>query len=55
MITLPEKFKRDTEGKDTYLVPLVIINETIALSTQKVNVWAEELDMHFHFSFVFLF
>ena len=26
MITLPQKFYNDIQGKDTYLVPLVVLN-----------------------------
>ena len=26
MIELPQKFKTDTEGKETFLVPLVVID-----------------------------
>ena len=37
MIELPQRFKNDTQGKDTYLVPLVIINNTLHLSTAKVT------------------
>ena len=37
MIELPEKFKLDTEGNDTYLIPLVIIDNKIYLSTNKVS------------------
>ena len=37
MIELPEKFKLDTEGNDTYLIPLVVIDDRIYLSTNKVS------------------
>ena len=37
MIELPEKFKLDTEGSDTYLIPLVVIDDRIYLSTNKVS------------------
>ena len=37
MIELPQRFQNDIQGKDTYLVPLVVINESIYLSTGKVT------------------
>tara|TARA_R100001594_G_scaffold123317_1_gene159727 strand:- start:3946 stop:5856 length:1911 start_codon:yes stop_codon:yes gene_type:complete len=37
MIELPEKFKKDTEGKETFLVPLVVIDNQIYISTNKLN------------------
>ena len=37
MIQLPEKFEIDTQGKDTYLVPLIIIDDRLYLSTSKVK------------------
>tara|TARA_Y100001963_G_scaffold93562_1_gene128894 strand:+ start:1680 stop:3575 length:1896 start_codon:yes stop_codon:yes gene_type:complete len=37
MIELPQKFKTDTEGKETFLVPLVVIDNQIYLSTNKLN------------------
>ena len=37
MIELPQKFKTDTEGKETFLVPLVVIDNQIYLSTNKIN------------------
>ena len=36
MIELPDKFEKDVQGKDTYLVPLIIIDDRIYLSTGKV-------------------
>tara|TARA_Y100000593_G_scaffold59537_2_gene110419 strand:- start:2697 stop:4451 length:1755 start_codon:yes stop_codon:yes gene_type:complete len=36
MINLPEIFKRDTQSKDTYLVPLIVIKDSIFLSTGKI-------------------
>ena len=37
MIELPQRFQNDIQGKDTYLVPLVVINKSIYLSTGKVT------------------
>ena len=37
MIDLPEIFKNDTQGNTTNLVPLVIINNRLYLSTQKLK------------------
>tara|TARA_Y100001963_G_scaffold4761_2_gene6221 strand:+ start:118 stop:1944 length:1827 start_codon:yes stop_codon:yes gene_type:complete len=37
MIDLPEIFKNDTQGNTTHLVPLVIINNRLYLSTQKLK------------------
>ena len=37
MIELPEIFKNDTQGSTTHLVPLVIINNRLYLSTQKTK------------------
>ena len=37
MIQLPEKFAQDIQGKDTYLVPLIIIDNRLFLSTSKVT------------------
>ena len=36
MLELPQKFKNDIQGKDTYLVPLVIIDERVYISTSKI-------------------
>ena len=44
MITLPTKFENDIQGKDTYLVPLVIINNSIYLSTAKVTLNNQHYD-----------
>ena len=37
MIQLPEKFAQDIQGKDTYLVPLIIIDNRLFLSTSKLT------------------
>ena len=37
MIELPEKFKKDTEGKETFLIPLVVIDNQVYISTNKIN------------------
>ena len=37
MINLPEKFERDIQGNSTSLIPLVVINNSIYLSTSKVT------------------
>ena len=37
MIDLPEIFKNDTQGNTTHLVPLIIINDRLYLSTQKTK------------------
>ena len=37
MIELPEIFKNDTQGNTTHLVPLIIINDRLYLSTQKAK------------------
>ena len=37
MIELPEIFKNDTQGNTTHLVPLIIINNRLYLSTQKTK------------------
>ena len=37
MIELPEIFKNDTQGNTTHLVPLIIINDRLYLSTQKTK------------------
>ena len=37
MIELPEIFKNDTQGNTTHLVPLIIKNERLYLSTQKTK------------------
>ena len=37
MITLSERFSNDIQGKDTYLVPLVIIDDRFYLSTNKLT------------------
>ena len=37
MIDLPEIFKNDTQGNTTHLVPLIIINDRLYLSTQKAK------------------
>ena len=44
MIELPQRFKNDTQGKDTYLVPLVVINNSIYLSTGKVTLDNQHYD-----------
>tara|TARA_Y100001963_G_C6791541_1_gene455722 strand:- start:4044 stop:6005 length:1962 start_codon:yes stop_codon:yes gene_type:complete len=44
MIELPEKFKRDIEGNDTYLIPLVVIDDRIYLSTNKVSLAQQHYD-----------
>ena len=38
MIELPEKFKRDVESKVTNLIPLVVIDDRIYLSTSKASI-----------------
>ena len=37
MIELPEKFKKDTEGKETFLIHLVVIDNQVYISTNKIN------------------
>ena len=37
MIELPKKFKLDTQGTDTYLIPVIVIDDRIYLSTNKVS------------------
>ena len=37
MITLSERFSNDIQGKDTYLIPLVIIDNRFYLSTNKLT------------------
>ncbi len=37
MIELPQKFKTDTEGKETFLIPLIVIDNQMYLSTNKIN------------------
>ena len=37
MIELPEKFANDIQGKDTYLLPLIVINNSVYLSTGKTT------------------
>ena len=37
MIDLPERFANDIQGKDTYLVPLIVINNSVYLSTGKTT------------------
>ena len=37
MINLPEKFERDIQGNSTSLIPLVVINNSIYISTSKVT------------------
>ena len=44
MIELPQRFKNDTQGKNTYLVPLVVINGSIYLSTGKVTLDNQHYD-----------
>ena len=44
MIELPQRFRNDTQGKDTYLVPLVVINNSIYLSTGKVTLDNQHYD-----------
>lgn len=44
MIELPQIFRNDTQGKDTYLVPLVVINNSIYLSTGKVTLENQHYD-----------
>lgn len=44
MIELPQKFKTDTEGNDTYLIPLVVIDNRIYLSTSKVSLQQKNYD-----------
>ena len=36
MLDLPQKFKNDIQSKDTYLIPLLVIDDRIFLSTSKV-------------------
>ncbi len=51
MLDLPVKFKRDTLGKDNYLIPLVVINDEFYISTNntslKVNAGPEYAPTHF--------
>ena len=44
MIELPQRFQNDIQGKDTYLVPLVVINDSIYLSTGKVTLGNQYYD-----------
>ena len=37
MLNLPQKFQNDIQGKDTYLVPLINIDDRIYLSTNKIS------------------
>ena len=37
MIDLPKRFARDIDSKDTYLVPLIVINSKTNLSTGKLT------------------
>ena len=37
MLELPQKFQSDIQGKETYLIPLVNIDDRIYLSTNKVT------------------
>ena len=37
MIELPKKFKLDTQTNDTYLIPVIVIDDRIYLSTNKVS------------------
>ena len=36
MLELPQKFENDIQGKDTYLVPLLVIDDRVFISTSKV-------------------
>ena len=44
MINLPEKFQRDIQSKSTFLVPLIVIDDRIFLSTSKVTLDGKNYD-----------
>lgn len=44
MIQLPEIFERDIQGKTTHLVPLVVINNSTFLSTNKLTLDNQHYD-----------
>ena len=37
MLEIPQKFKNDIEGKDTQLIPIIIIDDRIHVSTNKIE------------------
>ena len=44
MIELPKKFKLDTQTNDTYLIPVIVIDDRIYLSTNKVSLSGENYE-----------
>ena len=44
MLQLPEIFERDIQGKTTHLVPLVVINNSTYLSTNKLTLDNQHYD-----------
>ena len=38
MLDLPQRFILDTQGKDSYIIPIINIDDRIYLSTSIVNV-----------------